>query len=156
MAAAGPYLFLAPRVSIINPQRMWFGNSVVLQKDVDVICHPEGDMRIADLVHISRGCVIVCGASALSIGDHTIIGEYTSIRNSNHGTARGQFIREQSELCEPIHIGRDVWIGRGCAVLAGVTIGDGAVIGANSVVTRDVEPYAVVAGVPARLLRYRT
>jgi acetyltransferase-like isoleucine patch superfamily enzyme len=52
-------------------------------------------------------------------------------------------------------IGNDVWVGMGAMVLAGVTVGDGAVIGAGAVVTSDVPPYAIVAGNPARVLRYR-
>jgi acetyltransferase-like isoleucine patch superfamily enzyme len=155
MAAAGPYLFLGPRVRIVNPGRLRFGNSIVLQQDVLVECDEEGCLAVGDDVHISRGCVISCGKGDLLIGDHTIIGEYTSIRNSNHGTRRSLLIRSQQEDCRALRIGRDVWIGRGCAVMAGVTIGDGAVVGANSVVTQDVEAYAVVAGAPARLLRYR-
>ena len=55
----------------------------------------------------------------------------------------------------PTVIGNDVWIGMGATVLAGVRIGDGAVVGARAVVTKDVEPYAIVAGNPARLLRHR-
>lgn len=54
-----------------------------------------------------------------------------------------------------VTIGNDVWIGHGAVVMPGVTIGSGAVIGANAVVTRDVEPYEVVAGTPAQHLRYR-
>lgn len=56
---------------------------------------------------------------------------------------------------EPIHIGNDVWIGDGVFVKNGVTIGDGAIIGARSVVTKDVPPYAIVVGSPAKVLRYR-
>lgn len=52
-------------------------------------------------------------------------------------------------------IGNDVWLGYGCTILGGVTIGDGAAIGARAVVTRDVEPYSIVAGNPARHIRYR-
>lgn len=51
-----------------------------------------------------------------------------------------------------IHIGDNVWIGEKAAVLSGVTVGDGAVIGANSIVTHDVPPYSVVAGCPARII----
>ena len=52
-------------------------------------------------------------------------------------------------------IGSDVWLGRGATVLSGVTIGDGAVVGAGSMVARDVPPYAIVVGNPARVIRYR-
>ena len=54
-----------------------------------------------------------------------------------------------------VNIGNDVWLASGCTILSGVTIGDGAVIAARSVVTRDVEPYAVMAGNPARFVRWR-
>lgn len=54
-----------------------------------------------------------------------------------------------------VTIGHDVWIGHGAVILPGVTIGNGAVVGANAVVSRDVEPYRIVAGVPARLVRAR-
>jgi acetyltransferase-like isoleucine patch superfamily enzyme len=54
-----------------------------------------------------------------------------------------------------VTIGSDVWIGSGAAIMSGVTVGDGAVIGANSTVTRNVEPYAIVAGNPARVICHR-
>lgn len=56
---------------------------------------------------------------------------------------------------KPVTIGNDVWIGHGAVLMPGVSIGDGAVVGANAVVTRDVAPYAIVAGVPARRIRDR-
>ncbi|WP_311030059.1 CatB-related O-acetyltransferase [Mesorhizobium koreense] len=59
------------------------------------------------------------------------------------------------DLRGPIRVGNDVWIGRRAVILSGVTIGDGAIIGAGAVVTKDVPPYAVVVGNPARVARYR-
>jgi len=55
------------------------------------------------------------------------------------------------ETPKDIHIGHDVWIGEGCFIMSGVTIGNGAIVGCNSVVTKDVPPYCVVAGSPARI-----
>ncbi len=61
----------------------------------------------------------------------------------------------EERMTSRVTIGSDVWIGHGAVVMPGVAIGHGAVIGANAVVTRDVEAYAIMAGVPARRLRYR-
>ncbi len=58
-------------------------------------------------------------------------------------------------LNEPVKIGNDVWLGAGADIMRGVTIGDGAIVAAGAVVTKDVPPYAIVGGVPARLIRYR-
>ena len=57
--------------------------------------------------------------------------------------------------CIPVTVGNDVWIGARAIIMDGIKIGDGAIIGANSVVTKDVPPYAIVAGCPAKLIRYR-
>ena len=61
----------------------------------------------------------------------------------------------RSRVTKTTEFGHDVWIGDGAVVMPGVKIGTGAVVGANAVVTRDVPPYAVVAGLPAKILRYR-
>lgn len=61
----------------------------------------------------------------------------------------------QTNPVRRVIIGNDVWIGDGVFIKSGVVIGDGAVIGANAVITKDVPPYAIVAGVPARIIKYR-
>lgn len=111
-----------------------------------------GRITIGRHVRINMGCVLVSYAS-ITIGDNCLIGEYVSIRDANHGTAPTSPMRLQPHTSAPITIGHNVWIGRGAVVLRGVTVGDGAVIAANSVVTRDVAPGWLVAGAPARSVK---
>lgn len=74
----------------------------------------------------------------------------------NHGLAKDMIIREQRATIGEVIIEDDVWIGAGAKILSGITVGKGAVIGANAVVTSDIPPYAIVGGVPARIIKYRT
>ena len=125
-----------------------------LGMDVELRTAEGGRIQIGEDTRLNRGCTLTSYAQ-ISIGDFTIIGEYVSIRDANHGLQRGEPMRYQPHTFEKIHIGRDVWIGRGSCILPGVTIGEGAVIGANSVVTRDVPEFAIAAGVPARVVKRR-
>lgn len=96
--------------------------------------------------------------------NYAVIGNYTCIAN---GVVIGGMEHPYWDLCmspklsgEYIYgkttmIGNDVWIATGCIIKQGVTIGDGAVIGANSFVTKDVPPYAIVFGTPATIHKYR-
>jgi acetyltransferase-like isoleucine patch superfamily enzyme len=77
------------------------------------------------------------------------------VQSSNHGIRKGQPIKDQPHTYGPIAIGRDVWLAGHVTVLAGVTIGDGAVVGAKAVVTRDIAPFAICAGIPAKAIGER-
>jgi acetyltransferase-like isoleucine patch superfamily enzyme len=70
-------------------------------------------------------------------------------------SVRAKFAMHRREPARRVIVGNDVWIGRSAIILPGATVGDGAVVGAGSVVTKDVAPYAIVAGNPARLVRFR-
>jgi acetyltransferase-like isoleucine patch superfamily enzyme len=91
----------------------------------------------------------------VSVGDHTLIAPGCFITDHGHGFSEELRIDQQPGVARPVVIGNDVWLGANVTVLAGVTISDGAIVGANAVVTRNVPAMAMVAGVPARLLRYR-
>jgi carbonic anhydrase/acetyltransferase-like protein (isoleucine patch superfamily) len=100
---------------------------------------------------------IRAGNAPVTIGDGCLLSQFVSIIDANHGTARGAFMRDQRHDLggAGVHIGDDVWIGAHAVILPGVQIGDGAVVAAGAIVTRDVPAYAVVAGVPAEIKRYR-
>ena len=88
-------------------------------------------------------------------GRHTIdyVSTYPLALVFGRSTAKVASSTENGSMS--VRIGNDVWIGRGCLIMAGVTIGDGAVIATRAVVNRDVPPYAIVGGTPARILKYR-
>jgi acetyltransferase-like isoleucine patch superfamily enzyme len=110
-----------------------------------------GRIRIGRGVVLSRGVHIVA-FDLVEIGDGTMIGEYSSIRDANHHRENNVSLRMATHTARPIRIGKEVWIGRGCAVLGGVSIGDYATAGANSVITHDIPSGETHAGVPARRL----
>jgi acetyltransferase-like isoleucine patch superfamily enzyme len=134
--------------------RLSLGEHCRLGRDVFFETVESGSIKLGAHVRINAGCVFV-SYSRIEIGSHCLIGEYVSIRDADHGTEVGEFMRLQSHCFAPITIGGDVWVGRGAVILKGVTIGDGAVVAANSVVAKDIPSWAIVAGAPARVLRYR-
>lgn len=109
-----------------------------------------GDITLGERVTINPYCVLY-GHGGLVIGDRTLIAAHTVIIPANHVFADPDApIASQGLTCKGVRIGSDVWLGTGVRVLDGVTIGDGAVVGAGAVVTKDVGPYDIVVGVPAR------
>ncbi|MBK8267400.1 MAG: acyltransferase [Planctomycetes bacterium] len=129
--------------------RIRLGRNCQIYKHVRLETQESGEIIIEDNVVLSPG-TLIASHDRISIGSYTMIGEFTSIRDQDHRTDSAGPVRESGYVSAAINIGRDVWIGRGCVVLKGVTIGDRAIIGANSVVTRDVPPDEVWLGSPAR------
>ncbi|WEX11366.1 DapH/DapD/GlmU-related protein [Chelativorans sp. AA-79] len=108
--------------------------------------------------HIGKFCSIAANTrlNALEHPMERVTTHKVSYRPNEYFRYRGldsAFL--EGRRAKHVAIGNDVWIGHGAVVLPGVSIGDGAVVGANAVVSRDVEPYTVVAGVPARVIRRR-
>ena len=130
------------------------GEHCRLGRDVYFETNHGGRIVLGDHVTVNNGTMITA-YSEVRIGNDCLIGEYVSIRDANHGIALGQPMRLQDHSFAPIVLEDDAWVARGCTVLKGVRIGTGAVVAANSVVTKDVPPHAIFGGVPAKLLRSR-
>lgn len=146
-----------------TPEHSWspegiitIGTKCSIRYNVALICAGGGSITIGDHVQINPNCVIYGGGGGVEIGDNCLIAANTVIVPNNHIFEDiDRPIRLQGTTGLGIEIGQDVWIGANVVVLDGVTIGDGAIVGACAVVTKDVPPNAVVAGNPARVLRCR-
>ena len=115
-----------------------------------------GAIRLGRRVWLGPYAVIY-GHGGVEIGDQTLVSMHVSILSSDHSVPeRAKMIRNCEDVLKPTKIGKDVWVGANAVILGGVIIGDGCVIGAGSVVTKDLPPYSVAMGVPARVVRTRT
>lgn len=111
-----------------------------------------------DTLKIGKFCSIACGAKFLfTSGNHSLqsLSTYTFPIFYEEWGLDAKDIRSAWDNKGDIVIGNDVWIGYEAVILSGVTIGDGAIVGARAVVTKDVPPYTIVGGVPARSIRRR-
>ncbi len=115
-----------------------------------------GKLTLGDKVNLTQN-IIISAEQEVTIGEHTLIAENVSIRDSDHKTARDELISVQSMSTQAVNIGADVWIAAGCRVLRGAQLPDGCIIGANSVVlgSANIKPYEIFAGSPAKFIRTR-
>lgn len=104
-------------------------------------------VKIGKNVVIQSGCLMM-SAGGITIEDEALIAANVQLISNNHDLEDRMVI-----TCKPVRICRRAWIGAGATILPGVTVGENAVVGAGSVVTKDVEPDTIVAGNPARVIR---
>lgn len=106
--------------------------------------------------HVGKFCSLA-GDGAYGMGRHSLdyISSSSIFTSKRNGTRIKWTDKPSYEEYEEIHIGNDVWVGTRVLIMGGVNIGDGAVVAAGAVVTKDVPPYAIVGGVPARVIKYR-
>lgn len=131
------------------------GKKCKIKGNISIITY-QSTIIIGDNVTINPFTTIYGGTAKVSIGNNVMIASGTSIVASNHVFDSVTLtMNRQGTNSRGIKIQDDVWIGTGVRILDGVTVGEGAIIGAGAVVNRDVPEYAVVGGVPARIIKYR-
>ena len=131
------------------------GRNVYIREDYSIF--PPENVSIGDNVHIGEH-FLARAEGGLTIGSGTLIGRYTEIRTSGHNynSPDLQSLPYDSRVTHtPMVIGENCWIASHVTFVRGVTVGEGAVVGMGAVVTKDVPPLAVVAGNPARIIKYR-
>lgn len=141
-----------------NPWDIHLADGVALDDGVVLVTTGERGRRpritIGTSCYVNRN-VCVDASLAIEIGRNVMIGPFGYLTDHDHGTAAGATISEQPLVAASVTIEDDAWLGAHVCVLKGVRIGTGAVVGAGAVVTRDVPPGAIVAGVPARVIGRR-
>lgn len=177
----GPF-FRGAGVRLSSPRKIVLGVDVVLNRRVSIEASGRDGVRLGNRVTVGENARILSsgvirepgvgirigddtaigmdnllwGQGGITIGSSCLLGPRVSIFSENHATGRRDVpIRSQGTVRGPVSVADDCWIGAASVIVAGVRVGEGAVIAAGAVVTRDVPPFAVVAGVPARIIGSR-
>ena len=155
----GKHCFIGERV-IIHERRkgghVRLGNYVELIQDTILETGVGGSVTIGNHASIHTGCHIMSYVAPITIGEGVMIANSCNLFSYNHGVSKNEPIRKQPlESTGPIDIKDEAWLGTNVTVLQNVTIGYGAVVGAGSLVTKDIPDNAVAAGVPAQILKFR-
>lgn len=138
---------------VYNRLGMQIGQGALVYRNVLLL----GRIRLGEGASISNNSALNGASAGIDIGRDVMIAPNCCLVAFNHGTTLGAGPMIRQPLVEaPIVIEDDVWIGANCTITAGVTIRSGAIVAANSVVTRDVGPNEIVGGTPARLIRHRS
>jgi acetyltransferase-like isoleucine patch superfamily enzyme len=148
--------FIGPKVVLqIKPgARVELGRWSWIGHGTKIRCH-EGTVSIGAKTVLGQECTI-SAFQHVSIGRECVVADRVMLIDFDHGMVEAERpIRLQGIYKRDVRVGHNVWIGYGACILRGVTIGDNAVIGTSAVVTNDVPANAVVAGVPARVIRKR-
>jgi acetyltransferase-like isoleucine patch superfamily enzyme len=142
------------KLEIGRRARVRFGRWTWIGHDTKIRCH-EGEVRIGDKTVLGQECTI-SAYQHVSIGEQCVVADRVMLIDFDHNVAEVERpIRVQGIYKRDVRVGNNVWIGFAAQILRGVTVGDNAIVGAGAVVTKDVPANAVVAGVPARVIRMR-
>ncbi|WP_304610917.1 DapH/DapD/GlmU-related protein [Mucilaginibacter sp. UR6-11] len=175
-------MFIGTQVKVRHAYLISAGRNLILGDNVDINALSTNGILLGDDVSIARDSILFCtgviaqkgtgitigdrtgigaraflaGQGGITIGNDVITGPNIQIFSENHNFSDlSQTIKEQGVSKQATTIGNNCWLGGGITVLAGVTIGDGCVIAAGSVVTKSVPPNSIVAGVPAKVIKSR-
>ncbi len=157
LGCAGAGCLVEPGALVAHPERIFLGEGVY----VGPLAILEGYHRVEGVLHVGDGSWIgpqafLHAAGGIRLGRRVGVGPQVCILTSRHDLdAEQEMLLDSPLVFAPVQVGDGADLGARCVLLPGVRIGRGAQVGAGAVVSRDVPDFAVVAGVPARLLRFR-
>lgn len=143
-------------VTILGFHHIEFGANINIMKNSYLYAHDNGDIKIGNNFSLNSNSQIGAAHGKIIIGNDCAIAPNCVLRAANHNFDDTEIpIRLQGHKYGEIIIENDVWIASNCVITADTTIGRSSIIAAGSVVTKDVEPYSIVGGVPAKLIKRR-
>lgn len=152
---SGIHLNIDTDVIIKNFKNIVIGDNVCIGKGSFLYAN-EGYLKIGNNCLFNTNVQLGAAQGELIIGDDVIMGTNSVLRSADHNYERLDIpIREQGHVSGKIIIENDVWIGSNVVITSNVRIGRGSIIGAGAVVTHEIPPYSIAAGVPARVIRQR-
>ena len=141
-------------IRIRNNGKLILGNKVRTGPEVWLVTANESNFIVGEN-SVLGSYTIINGGHGISIGSNCLFAGFVYINSSEHGFDRNEIIQKQSFYGSPISIGDDVWIGGHTFINKGLNLGTGSVIGAGSVVTKDIKNYNIVVGNPAKVIKER-
>jgi len=152
MSLPNIYSFNKRRAGYYRKKGNKIGNNVSISNNVRIT----GKLELGNDTSIAQNCSISGEKVGVYIGESCMIAPGCVIVAFNHGfDIKDIPMVKQAKVEKAIYIEDDVWIAANCTITCGVRIGKGSIIGANSVVNKDVPSYAIVGGVPAKFIKYR-
>lgn len=150
-------------LKVSNRVRIWYMSKILKIMPYDKNSKFESKIYISDARQLKLGCFVRINENTflqgdVKIGNHVMIAPNVSIytKTHRHDEIKTPMVLSGETPTKTVVIEDDVWIGINAVILPGIRIGKGTIVGANSVVTKDVEPYDIVGGVPAKTIRKRT
>jgi len=155
------HFMLKYKCKISRKAEIQFTDKIIIGKNTRIssfakIKVNKGVIKIGENCTINSFCFIYADKGGLEIGNNVLMGPGVAISGSNYKyNDKNKPIIDQDIISKGIKIEDDVWIGSNSSILDGVTIGRGSVVGAGSVVTKDIPPFSVAFGVPAKVIKKR-
>lgn len=159
--AFGENSHIGAPLSIIHPECVEIGRNTNIMLNARLDCWPsyegvklEPNLRIGNRTQLGLSFTAIC-TDKLHIGDDVLIAAGVLVTTQNHGMdpESGKSYQRQPLISAPVRIDNGCWIGERAVILPGVTIGEKCIIGANSVVNKDIPAYSIAAGIPARVIK---
>lgn len=161
---AGSNIVIHRGTSFFGLQYLYVGDNSIIQKGTSINAHYlYKNQENSPVITIGRNCNIgpfnhITCINKIIINDGVLTGNRVTISDNNHGsfTMEDLVISPADRIVVSkgeVEIGKNVWIGENACILSGVHVGEGSIVAANAVVTHDVPPYSLVAGIPAKLIK---